>query len=268
MALITSNAATPPASDWWAEDLIRVFESDPDLVQDLDRQSADHLRRRVVARAFQLEPGTWSPRDWLGGVAPSGWLGLLVIDGLLTRSLSIDGRDCPELVGAGDLLRPWQGDDTGARVRWKVLATTTLALLDDRFAAIAGRWPSIFGRLLERSMMRTQGISFQLALANVRRADARLEMLMWHLAERWGRVTPDGVVVPLPLTHDLIGHLACMRRPTATSALHRLMRSGRLDRRLDGSWILPSHGPSARPSWRPAHAQASTPPPRRAAAEP
>ena len=29
-------------------------------------------------------------------------------------------------------------------------------------------------------------------------------MLLWYLAERWGRVTPDGVIVPLRLTHETL----------------------------------------------------------------
>ena len=104
--------------------------------------------------------------------------------------------------------------------RWKVLTPMTLAVLDERFAAIAGRWPSVFARLLERPSHRLRGLSFQLALAGIRRAEPRLLLILSHLADRWGRATPDGVVLPLPLTHELLGHLACIRRPTATAALH------------------------------------------------
>ena len=47
------------------------------------------------------------------------------------------------------------------------------------------------------------------------------------LADRWGRVTPDGIVVDLALTHELIGHLVGGRRPTVTLALAELAESGR-----------------------------------------
>lgn len=238
MTAISTNPTTVSAGATWPEDVVRVFEIDPDLVQDLDPQTADHLRHRAVAPCLQLDPGAWIPRGALRRSAPPGWLGLLVVDGLLTRSLEVDGRDCPELLGTGDLLRPWPSDDDSTPVHWKVLTTTTVAVLDDRFAAIAGRWPSVFARLLERSAARTQGLAFHLALVGVRRAEPRLHMLMTHLAERWGRVTPEGIVLPLPLTHELLAHLSCMRRPTATAALHRLMDAGHLDRRPDGTWVL------------------------------
>lgn len=220
-------------------DLVRVFEHDPDLLQDLDQRAADHLRNRAVARVIRVEPGPWEPPARLRDAAPPGWLGLLVVDGLLTRSLRIDGRDCPELVGTGDLLRPWPSPETPGPVHWRALVGTRVAVLDDRFAALAGRWPQVFARLLERSSARVEGLSFRLALVSVRRAEPRLLMLLSRLADRWGRMTADGIVLSLPLTHDLLARLASMRRPTATAALHRLMADGRLDRRADGCWVLP-----------------------------
>lgn len=220
-------------------DLVRVFEHDPDLLQDLDQRTADHVRTRAVARVIRVEPGPWEPPARLRDAAPPGWLGLLVIDGLLTRSLRIDGRDCPELLGTGDLLQPWPSPETPGPVHWKALVGTRVAVLDDRFAKLAGHWPQVFARLLERSSARVEGLSFRLALVSVRRAEPRLLLLLTRLADRWGRMTTDGVVLPLPLTHDLLARLASMRRPTATAALHRLMDDGRLDRRADGCWVLP-----------------------------
>jgi CRP-like cAMP-binding protein len=221
-------------------DLIRVFDHDPDLVGDLDDRTVEHLRRRAVARAIRLEPGAWRPGGQLARGAPPGWLGLLVIDGFLTRCVRVERRDCPELLGAGDLLHPWSSSHAAGSAHWKALLPTTVAVLDERFAAVAGRWPTVYARLLDRAAARNDGLSFHLALAGVRRAETRLLMVLAHLAERWGRMTPEGAVLPLPLTHELLAHLASMRRPTATTALHRLMEAGMLDRRDDGVWLLPS----------------------------
>jgi Mn-dependent DtxR family transcriptional regulator len=50
-------------------------------------------------------------------------------------------------------------------------------------------------------------------------------------------MTPDGIVVPLRLTHETLGALVAARRPSVTSALGRLADAGLL-RRGDGVWLL------------------------------
>jgi len=51
-------------------------------------------------------------------------------------------------------------------------------------------------------------------------------------------VTRDGVVVPLPLTHELIGQVVGARRPAVTTALGHLHAHGLVARRADGGWLL------------------------------
>jgi hypothetical protein len=247
----TPHIAPPTRGPRAPRDAVQVFEHDPDLIGDLDERTAAHLRQRTVVPRVWLEPGAWAPAATFGAGTPPGCLGLLVVDGLLTKSLRIGGRDCPELLGAGDVLRPWdfeqtEWDEHGRR--WRVLTPTTLAILDHRFAAIAGRWPTVFDRLLQRTSVRAQGLAFHMALAGVRRAEPRMLMLLSHLADRWGRVTAEGVVLPLPLTHELLGHLACLRRPTATVALHGLMKAGLLTRRANGMWVLTRQERDAEPT--------------------
>jgi hypothetical protein len=58
-------------------------------------------------------------------------------------------------------------------------------------------------------------------------------MLFWQLADRWGQMTPEGVVLPLPLTHELLGQLVGLHRPTTSTALQRLTRAGEIARRPD-----------------------------------
>ncbi len=62
--------------------------------------------------------------------------------------------------------------------------------------------------------------------------------LFWHLAEQWGRMTADGIVVPLTLSHRLLGELVGARRPTVSAALAALAHDGRLVRRESGDWLL------------------------------
>lgn len=228
-------------------DLVRVFDYEPDLLGSVDARSADHLRRRAAAPRLWIDAGPWEPPD---DETVRRSLGLIVLDGLMTRTISVSGRECPELIGAGDLLRPWDhaGDEASVAqdARWTALERTTLAVLDERVAAIICRWPPVVSALLSRTIERSRTIAFHFAIAHVRHADTRLLMLLWHLADRWGRVTPRGVHVPVRLTHELMAHLACMRRPTASSALQRLVGQGKIARHGDGTWLLLGAPPAAR----------------------
>ncbi len=228
-------------------DAVRVFHHDPDLLAGLDSETAAMLRRRAVARRLQLACGSWAPPSGDGPLDRG--LGLLVLDGLVCRSICVHGRECPELLGAGDLLRPWEasGDaliDEGSA--WRVLQPATVAILDERLTHLFSRWPSIMVALVARTTQRSRALAFQLAIAHTRQAETRLLTLFWHLAERWGRMTPRGVVLPLPLTHELLGQLACLHRPTTSTALQRLVRAGEIARRPDRGWMLlgqpPVHG--------------------------
>lgn len=72
------------------------------------------------------------------------------------------------------------------------------------------------------------------------RVDDRLVLTLWHLAERWGRVGPEGIAVPLPLSHQRLADLVGAHRPSVTKAMGELARAGTLSRREDGVWVL--HG--------------------------
>ena len=76
------------------------------------------------------------------------------------------------------------------------------------------------------------------AIAQLGRVDLRVLALLWHLADRWGTVTPDGVVLPLRLTHALLGRLVGAQRPTVTLALAQLGGAGDVSRREDGAFVL------------------------------
>ena len=71
---------------------------------------------------------------------------------------------------------------------------------------------------------------------------ARLRTLFWHLADRWCRVTPDGVVLPLRLTHSLIAQLTGLRRPSVSISLGELERAGEIVRLSKGSWLIARDG--------------------------
>ena len=92
--------------------------------------------------------------------------------------------------------------------------------------------------LLDRAARREARLSTHRAIAQLPRVDLRLLAFFAHLAERWGRVAPTGVVIPLHLTHETLGRLIGARRPTVSLALKDLAGDGLLQRREDGAWLL------------------------------
>jgi len=230
-----------PAAPGAVDDVVRVFDHDPDLLAGVPADAAAQLRHQGLARKLWIEPGTWEPPVPVPE-RRAGCLGLLVLDGLLQRCVTVEGRECPELLGAGDVLRPWDSpgelSSVGLRSQFSALTPTTVAVLDARFARVACAWPSVTAALVGRGLQRSRALAAHLAIVHVRHAERRLQLLLWHLADRWGRVTPDGVLLPLPLTHELLAHLACLRRPTASTALQALTRAGELRRMPDGAWLL------------------------------
>jgi hypothetical protein len=230
--------------------MLRVLDADPELGDGLNPEEFREAHRRAVAEMRLLEPGEWKPlaEDYNGDGAPTGHLGLLVIDGLLMRDVGINQSICAELLGQGDLLRPWDEDTRYStspfRVRWRVLRPTRLAVLDRRFAAAACHWPEVMEVTVSRSIRRAHGLAFHLALSNLKRVDARLHVLLWHLSDRWGRVGVDGVSLRLPLTHEMLAQLVAAKRPSVTTALGQLTGRGVISRRGDGTWVLHGDPPS------------------------
>jgi CRP-like cAMP-binding protein len=225
---------------------VAILDVDPDLARDMDGDRESAARTHAIAALETLAPGEWPARA-LDIIEPKGALGLLVVDGLLSRDVSLGSVSFTELIGEGEILRPW---DTGTELRvdppeitWTVLMTARIAILDQRFVARTARWPELTTALLARAVKRSRCLAVQLAICNVQRVEARLVLLMWHLAERWGRVSKQGVVLPLQLTHRMLASLVGARRPTVTTALKELSVQGKLSRREDGMWVLHGEAP-------------------------
>jgi CRP/FNR family transcriptional regulator, cyclic AMP receptor protein len=101
-------------------------------------------------------------------------------------------------------------------------------------------WPQLGLELFNRGTRRAHHLAVALAIAHHQRVDDRLLLTLWHLAERWGRVHPDGIVVPLPLSHQRLADLVGAQRQSVTTAMGSLQRKGSISRRDEGHWVL--HG--------------------------
>lgn len=234
----SAHAAVPPV--WRGRSVVHVLEHLDDCVSTLDDANARAAVQECVAPRLVLDPGPWRPP--MDPDRCQSWMGLLVLDGLLTRAVDIDGHRAQELLGPGDLLRPWDDEGRSASIpsvsSWCINETASVAVLDERFAARAARWPDVAVGLLRAVTKRSHAKASILALTRARRADERLMLLFWHLADRWGSVGADGVHLPLRLTHALLAELVCLRRPTVSMALSQLRSRGDLTRLPDGTWRL------------------------------
>ncbi|HVY76954.1 MAG TPA: Crp/Fnr family transcriptional regulator [Solirubrobacterales bacterium] len=226
---------------------VPVLRLDPDLGAEIETPKRALAERACLASVHELPQGEW--RAEVGVDGERSGFGLLVLSGALCRRVEHRERSGAELVGPGDLLRPWD-DRIGEAASiptdssWAVVDPARLALLDAVFARRAAPFPEIAIGLSRRALLRVRHISVLTAIAGQRRIETRLNMLFWHLADRFGRVRGDWVDVPLPLTHNQLAELVAARRPSVTTALGRLDEKGVLHRSEDG-WLLRGPAPSS-----------------------
>jgi CRP/FNR family cyclic AMP-dependent transcriptional regulator len=221
---------------------ISIVDADPELGDLLSVHERDRARRDALARVRRLVTGEW---DVAAALEPEvHHRGFLLIDGLICREVDVMGRRCVELIGPGDVMRPWRWDPDGshvnAEVGWMVLEDTRLAVLDHGLVVRMNPWPELGLELFSRGTRRAHALAVALAISHHQRVDERLLLTLWHLAERWGRVSPMGIVLPLPLPHQRLAGLVGAHRPAVTTAMGELARSGRISRRADRLWLL--HG--------------------------
>jgi CRP/FNR family transcriptional regulator, cyclic AMP receptor protein len=228
-------------------DTIHLLEADPDLAGLMTGARRQEAERELVVRVHKLGVGVWDVSRLEG--AGADHVGLLLLDGVIAREVIVADHVSAELLGPGDLVRPWQdaskADLLPVDVLWSILSPASMAVLDRRFAGELARWPEVTAALFERLSERSLRLGTTQAISQLTRVDRRLKALLWHLAERWGRVSGDGVVVPLALTHRILGQLVGARRPTVSTALGELAERGELVRRVDGSWVLRGSPPDA-----------------------
>src|SRR4051812_45039776 len=110
--------------------LCRVLDADPDLAGDLEGESLRVARTRAVALVLAVEAGPCDLQRRRPDGSPDA---LLLLDGTLTREVRVRGRVFTELLGPGDVIRPWGSEEVEllpCDVEWNALTRATLALID------------------------------------------------------------------------------------------------------------------------------------------
>jgi CRP/FNR family transcriptional regulator, cyclic AMP receptor protein len=217
-----------------------LLDLDSDLGRGLSPARAAEARAELAVRVSLIPRGPWDA-DRLAPAHPEH-VGLLVLDGVLAREVLLADTVSTELLGTGDVLRPWRNSEDAPllplAVRWTALVDVRVAVLDRRFANRLARFPEVNATMLDRLTARAQRMAVSQAISQLNGVDRRLLALFWHLAERWGRMTPAGVAIPMTLSHRVLSQLVGARRPTVSTALSELAERRELFRRDDGSWLL------------------------------
>jgi CRP/FNR family transcriptional regulator, cyclic AMP receptor protein len=180
------------------------------------------MRSDLLSRCPVIVPSAGDPV----GVPPGTSL-LLIASGLVASTLRLPHRRVVTFfAGEGDLLpRPAAGTTLEALCPSRVIVVdvqTRRALLADPEAAGA-----IIDGLAAAVLEREESLS---QLAEVVHRDRVLAKLV-QLARKFGRVTPDGVRLEIPLTHQLLADAVGAARETVSVALRDLQRNGTVERR-------------------------------------
>ena len=216
---------------------VDLLDAEPDLAIAIPAEDLDLARRVLVVPEIVLPRGPWVPERLDDG---DSRLGLMVLGGALAHEILLAGGITLRLIGPGDVFDPFVHHDAGPPTShvWSAHAETRMAALDHRVVAAARRWPELGIALHRRLNVQIARASVQVALAQLARVELRVLAMLWQLADRWGIVTGDGVVIGLRLTHEVLGRLVGARRPTITLALKELGAAGHVRRRDDGRLVL------------------------------
>lgn len=216
--------------------VVQLLDCDARVAEGLSAEERAVAAESLPVQAAVLKKGPWDPD---AGPHEPEQLGYLVCRGLLVRRVEVDRGRSVELLGGGDLLRPWQEDASSFCLSsWEVLEPTTLAVLGPAVARGLRRWPAIESNLVARAVNRSRASAAAAAISSIVGLEDRLLILLWHLAERWGEPAKEGVRISIRLPHRLLAELAGARRPSVTTALANLQEEGRLVTASSGRWVL------------------------------
>jgi CRP/FNR family transcriptional regulator, cyclic AMP receptor protein len=222
---------------------VRVLEEDPDLGAGIERTEWQAAVAMAVAPEFGFERGPWR---FFPPPEPGGFGGL-ILEGMILIRIDAGTRSHIEMLGQGDVISPWVGTGTDLSapsvVTASVVSPARVALLDRRFALRTARWPEIHAGLIARCIERSRRLSLQSAINALPRIEERVEVTLWSLAYRFGRVTPDGIVVELPISHSQLADIVAAQRPSVSTAVVRLEDHGRIVRTARRTLLLRGEPP-------------------------
>jgi CRP/FNR family transcriptional regulator, cyclic AMP receptor protein len=176
---------------------VLLLDVEPDLGHgigsqdwEIARQATRTMLTRIDRREFTLSTGACDTSDVIG---------LIVNDGTISRELALGEHVAFELLTPGDvLLLPAAGPDgldLGGRVTLTALSPAELIVLGRAFihaAALA----FVVDQFASSPRGPAPAAAIQALAAHLPRAEDRLLLTLWGLADSCGRVTSEGTVLP------------------------------------------------------------------------
>lgn len=221
------------------DEAVDVVEALPELHDALPLERRVAARRTLRARVMHLRRGRWDAEADAALVEDGA--GFLILHGALIRCVTAAHRTSGELLGPGDILRPCHdpfSDDDQFSHYYRAISDVRLAVIDGRVTRAAALVPELVPALVTNMTRRSGSLARQLVIVQSQSVETRILVTLNYLAERWGIMTRDGIVLPEFLSHGTLALLLGARRPSVTSAMVRLSARGELERRPDGRWLV------------------------------
>jgi len=204
------------------------------------------LDEDAVTEAVTGLPAVEVPAGEEFDVAASGAVCCVVGDGRLALAF-IAEEDRERTIGIleeGDVLvRPLDGwAAAGPQVRCFAIEDSCIHLVDRPRLDAWMRNPALAGNVVRVLTAQIADRELAVAIALEPRVERRLLLKLRQLAERWGRVTPDGIRLDLRLTHQELANMVGAVRESVTIALGRLASAGEIEVRNRTLLIRPPGG--------------------------
>lgn len=166
-------------------------------------------------------------------VAATGALCCVIGGGRLALAvIAPEGRERTiGMLEQGDVLvrplEPWAA--SGPQVRCFAIEDSLVHLVDRARMATWMQEPALAANLVRVLSAQLADLEMAVAIALEPRVERRLLLKLRQLAERWGRVTPDGIRLDLRLTHQELANMVGAVRESVTIALGRLSEAGEIE---------------------------------------
>lgn len=217
---------------------LSLLDVEPELGRWVEPEQMAAARNATRVPTVEIAPGRFEPGDVF--LAGRNGFGALVVSGLIAHEVSVGGQPSLRLLGPGDMFLDEAPvlETVEPLAGWSASVATHVAVLDDRLLVAIRRWPRLVAGICASLQESHELTLLQLAISHQPRVEDRLVRVFGVLAARWGRVTRDGILIPIALTHEALARMIGARRPTVTMALQALAREKRLRRDAEGRWLL------------------------------